>query len=173
MRSAESTGQVTVSGYAIVYNQLSADLGGFVERIAPGAASRALSSDVFAYFDHDSRKVLGRTNAKTLRLSEDDYGLKYEVDIPQYLAPMVREHIERGEIEGSSFSFYNTQDSWSKGPDDTLIRTLLSFEVLEVSPVFSPAYPQTSAALRSARRHAAKGSLAADWLRVLDALQKV
>ena len=56
-----------IKGYAIVFNSMSLDLGGFREIIMPSAVDRTLSEamDVRALVDHDSSKVIGRTRAGT------------------------------------------------------------------------------------------------------------
>jgi hypothetical protein len=50
-------------------------------RRAP-SPSTLKASDVRALVDHDTGRVIGRTSAKTLRLSEDDTGLRAEIDLP-------------------------------------------------------------------------------------------
>lgn len=73
-----------IRGYAAVFNQLSEDLGGFRERVLPGAFKDCLaaSPDVRCLFNHDPNAVLGRTKAGTLRLAEDNKGLHFDCDLP-------------------------------------------------------------------------------------------
>ena len=96
----------TVVGYAAIFDTLSHDLGGFRERIAPGAFSEVLASDpdVRALLNHDPSQVLGRTRSGTLRLSEDERGLRFELDLPESRAD-VREAVARGDLDGASFRF--------------------------------------------------------------------
>lgn len=139
-----------IVGYAAVYNKLSQDLGGFREQIAPGAFARNLDgADVRALFNHDPNFVLGRTTAKTLRLSDDDQGLRIEIDPPEtsYASDLL-ESMRRGDISQMSFGFRTLSDDWSL-KDGENVRTLRDVELLDVSPVTFPAYPQTSVAMRS------------------------
>ena len=74
----------TLRGYAIAFNSISEDLGGFREIILPDAVDRTLRErlDVRALVDHDPSQVLGRTTAGTLRLEKDAKGLIAEIDPP-------------------------------------------------------------------------------------------
>jgi HK97 family phage prohead protease len=139
-----------IAGHAAKFDVLSEDLGGFRERIAPGAFAKSIgSSDIRALFNHDANIVLGRNKAGTLRLSEDLAGLAYDVDAPdtQLVRDMVLSPIARGDVTQCSFGFYTINDKWAK-VDGEWVRTLLEVELLDVSPVTYPAYPQTEVAVR-------------------------
>jgi HK97 family phage prohead protease len=134
-----------LQGYAAMYGVLSEDLGGFREQVAPGAFLNVGTADVRALFDHSSAYVLGRTTAGTLRLLDDARGLAVEVDLPETSwARDVWESVKRGDINQMSFGFRTLKDSWVGN-----LRTLLAVELLEVSLVAFPAYPQTTAAVRA------------------------
>src|SRR5690349_20178291 len=99
----------TLVGYAAVFNSQSADLGGFKEVIAPGAFTRSLSdavTDPRALVSHDPQRILGRVSAGTLRLAQDDHGLRFEIDVPDttYGRDLL-ESVKRGDIRGASFGF--------------------------------------------------------------------
>lgn len=139
----------TARGYAALFNSRT-DIGGFDEVIAPGAFAETLkTSDVRALVDHDSGRVIGRSGAGTLRLSEDEKGLFVEIDLPDTtdgrdLAAL----LERGDISGMSFGFRVTKDEWDEAAGKPS-RTIRSVDLFEVSAVAFPAYPDTSIALRS------------------------
>lgn len=139
-----------ISGYAAVFNSPSEDLGGFTEYITANAFEGVLErSDVFAYLNHNpERGVLARSKGGegSLTLSIDKKGLKYEFEAPNTaLGEEVLEGVKRGDIGGSSFAFIVDKDEWSK---DYKSRTITKIkELYDVSPVYSPAYPDTSVAV--------------------------
>lgn len=140
-----------IAGHAARFNSMSENLGGFRERIAPGAfAASLLDADVRALWNHDANIVLGRNKSGTLRLTEDDVGLYFEVDMPdtQLVRDMVLGPIARGDVSQCSFGFYTIDDAW-ENVDGEMIRTLLKCELLDVSPVTYPAYQNTDVAVRS------------------------
>lgn len=153
-RAAEGGAGATLVGYAARFNSPSSPIGGrYVEYIAPGAFDDVLNTDVVALFDHDSTRVLGRTSAGSLRLSVDDLGLRYEVDLdledPDAIA--VQRKLLTRKVTGSSFAFQVAQDSetWDR-EGDVRTRTIQRISALyDVGPVTYPAYPASSAALRS------------------------
>jgi len=139
-------------GYAAKFGTRSQDLGGFVETIAPGAFSKAIGDgqDVVAYWNHNRDAILGRVSAGTVRLSQDDVGLRYEVDLPDTTAGRdVAVSVARGDIRHSSFAFRAIDDEWDTLDDGTPLRTLHAVQLYDVSPVSEPAYLDTTAALRS------------------------
>jgi HK97 family phage prohead protease len=147
---SEKDAPAKIAGHAAKFDSLSEDLGGFRERIAPGAFAKALtSSDVRALWNHDPNIVLGRNKAGTLRLSEDSAGLFYECDLPdtQLVRDMVLEPIRRGDVNQCSFGFSTRNDKWAK-VDGEWIRTLLEVDLFDVSPVTYPAYQSTDVAVR-------------------------
>jgi len=153
LRVKKTDDKTTLSGYAAVFNSLSENLGGFREKIDPGAFANALKkSDCRALFNHDSNFVLGRQSAKTLRLKEDDKGLFMECDLPDtQFARDLTVSIERGDINQQSFGFIVKIDSWEEDRDTgKTTRTLIEIdELMDVSPVTFPAYPDTDVAKRS------------------------
>lgn len=138
-------------GHAAVFNKLSDDLGGFREKIDPGAFADALDGDVRCLLNHDANLLLGRTTSGTLRLSEDKKGLAVENDLPDTsYARDLEVLLERRDLTQMSFGFRVAKDgdSWETGKDGVPIRTLHKVELFDVSPVSFPAYPQTTADVR-------------------------
>lgn len=141
-----------IVGYAARFNQLSDVLGNFREQIAPGFFDGIEGDDVRALFNHDPNYVLGRSTTGTLKLSQDADGLAVEITPPD--AQWARDlmvSIDRGDVSQMSFAFTVAEngDKWEK-VEGNWIRTLVrKGSVYDVSPVTYPAYPQTSAAVRS------------------------
>ena len=147
----EEDDKITAVGYAAVFNSTSQNLGGFVERVAPNAFRKTLQeADVRALFNHEPDGLLGRTSNGTLRLMEDDYGLRYEVDLPNTtLGRDVAELLRRGDLSGSSFGFRMIGDTWDSTDDGFPLRTLTEIALRDVGPVVFPAYLAAEASLRS------------------------
>lgn len=153
LRAAQD-GTAILAGYAIVYNSLSQNLGGFVERILPGAADKSLADHVrvLARYNHDDNWLLGATDSGTLRLASDSTGLQYEVDLPNTTAGNdVRELAARGDLRNSSFAFYVPEngDEWGVTDQGFPLRTIRALQLVDVAPVNSPAYLDSTAGLRS------------------------
>lgn len=138
-----------IEGYAAVFNVLSDDLGGFREKIIPGAfAESILVDDVRALFNHDPNYVLGRNISGTLQLAEDDHGLKISITPPDtQWARDITESIRRGDVDQMSFGFMTISDQWREEEGKTT-RDLIKVKLFDVSPVTFPAYPQTVVAAR-------------------------
>ncbi|MET3937193.1 HK97 family phage prohead protease [Paenibacillus sp. PvP094] len=139
-----------IIGYAVRWDQLSHPIFGmFQERFKRGAfAASLINPDVYASWQHDAREILGRTPG-TLLVTEDDIGLRYEITPPSWAEKYV-ETIERGDVRGSSFIFRPTKEEWDETNPDMPIRSVIEAELFEVSPVTTPAYPQSSVGIRSA-----------------------
>jgi HK97 family phage prohead protease len=136
----------TLTGYAAVYGVESSDLGGFTERIAAGAFAGVMDADVRALLNHDPSQVLGRTKSGTLRLTDEQRGLRFECDLPDSpLGQNVREAVRRGDVDGASFRFKVGEEDW-----DGDMRTVKSVaELHDVTVATYGAYPDASVELRT------------------------
>lgn len=143
---------LTFSGYAAVFNSDSQPLP-FIERIAPGAFKRSLQSrnEIKLLWNHDAGEPLASVRGGTLRLTEDDRGLRVEAKMANTTRGRdVAELIRSGTVDSMSFGFSTISDSWSS---DGSTRTLNAVRLFEVSIVSSPAYEATAGtlAVRSAQ----------------------
>lgn len=140
-----------IGGYAAKFNRRSQNLGGFVERIDPSFFAKSAADGwpgVMARWNHDDAYLLGTTAAGTLALDIDDVGLDYTVGLPSTRAD-VWELVERGDVRQSSFAFITIDDDWTLDENGFPLRTLLSGRLVDVAPVNTPAYLDTSTGLRS------------------------
>lgn len=140
-----------VGGYAAKFNRLSQNLGGFVERIDPGFFNKSAGDgwpNVMARYNHDD--LLATTGAGSLRLMLDSTGLDYEADLlTDAVSERVFQLVTRGDVHQSSFAFYTYEDEWAMTDQGFPLRTLISGALVDVAPVDSPAYLDTSTGLRS------------------------
>jgi uncharacterized protein len=145
-------GKTGLRGTAAVTNSLSLPLGGFQEEIAPGAFDRALKkSDIRGLFNHSANYVLGRTKSGTMRVWADSKGLHYEIPSLPASRADVAEAVQRGDVDGNSFSFVVAKggDSFSNRNGVTVRRITEFEEILDVGPVVWPAYTSTTIAQRA------------------------
>lgn len=155
---------MTFVGYAAKFNSPSEDLGGFVETIEPGAFRRSLRSrnDVKLLVNHDTGRVLASSRSGTLRLMEDEVGLRVEASLPNTSDGRdMAELLKRGDLNKMSFGFAVQKDAWN---NEMTERTLKSVRLFEVSIVAFPAYAATEAMVRSLDKAAKRASVDADEL---------
>ena len=130
-------------GYAAVFGQ-DTRIADFTEIVLPGAFTETLREgrDILALADHDQRAVLARTRSGTLRLSEDERGLAFSIDVPDTTAGRdLLTLAERGDIGGASFGF-TVEPAGERWTGDR--RELRSVTLHEISIVQShPAYQGT------------------------------
>jgi hypothetical protein len=157
---AASDAAFELAGLAAAYNKLSGDLGGFRERIAPGAFTRALATnpDVVCLFQHDQSKILGRTKSGTLSLSDSAEGLRFvcKLDPAQQAHKDLYAAVKRNDLSECSFAFSidGNGEQWDDVADERgmryVRRTLTNVKLHDVSIVCTPAYPgSTSVGARS------------------------
>jgi len=154
-RSGEKPG---IAGIGVVYDQVY-DNGWFLEIVKPGACARVLSEnqDVRCLFNHDTNQLLGRTKSGTLRLQDSAAGFSFDCDTDPNTGPGrdVSAMINRGDIDGCSFSFNVRKDTWSDEYDAaghyvSTTRSIDDIDMFDIGPVTFPAYTQTSVGARSA-----------------------
>jgi HK97 family phage prohead protease len=137
----ETADGMSFTGYAAVFNSDSEPLP-FIERIAPGAFKRSLQSrnEVKLLWNHDAGEPLASVRGGTLRLTEDEIGLRVEATLANTSRGRdVAELIRSKTIDSMSFGFSVIKDSWQGE-----VRTLEAVRLFETSVVSWPAYTATS-----------------------------
>jgi HK97 family phage prohead protease len=139
-----------IVGYAAVFNSDSSDMG-FIEQVDPGAFTKTVQeADVRGLANHDCNWLLGRSKAGTCRVITDSTGLFYEIDVntsdPDGQRALAK--VQRGDWDGSSFSFTTVRDEWNWEASPPQ-RRLLEVALIDVGPVTYPAYPDATATSRA------------------------
>lgn len=149
-----------ISGYAVRFNDETVIAGEWRERIAPASFTRTLKEnpDVVMLLDHDSGRVLGRVSAGTLSLREDRAGLYFslQVDPSTPEGQTALGTVGRQDVKACSFGFRVRAESWDDGGDRLPLRTITDVDLAEITLTAFPAYPTTSASLRSDNNLAAQ-----------------
>ena len=151
LRFEDDTDNSKIIGYAAVFNSLSEDMWGMREQVAPGAFTKTIKEDdVRALMNHDPNYVLARNKSGTLALSEDNKGLRVNINPPDtQWAKDLKISIKRGDVNQMSFAFRTVQDKWDYRDPNEVLRTLIEVTLYDVSVVTYPAYPETSVQVRS------------------------
>lgn len=150
-RAAE--GDVMFRGYASTFDEPYDIAGVFTETVRRGAFARTLAQRewrIALFVNHDTDGIpLASVEAGTMRLTEDDHGLRVEaaLDPASPHAQSVISAVRRGDLAEMSFAFSAVRDSWN---EDQTQRELLEVKLYEVSAVTNGANPTTEAAIVSA-----------------------
>ncbi|PFE06774.1 HK97 family phage prohead protease [Bacillus cereus] len=144
----------TITGYAVKWEMKSVTMGywrRFKEQFKRGAFTDSLTQDdQLALWSHDYSQVLGRTKNGTLRLFEDEIGLRFELDLADTtLGDDTYKTIKRGDVDGVSFGFQMTKEEWDESDPDNIVRSVTKAKLVEISPVAFPAYPDSQVSTRS------------------------
>lgn len=138
----------TLVGYAAVFDSPSEPLP-WTEFVRRGAFSKTIKdgADVRLLIDHEG-VPLARTKSGTLKLAEDETGLRIEASLDDANpdAAKLLSAMRRGDISQMSFAFETVKDAWS---DDRRTRELREVRLYDVSVVTYPAYEQTMVQLRN------------------------
>lgn len=150
---SRADGRAVIKGWAVVYNRLSVDLGGFRERILPGAFDGVLNrqrgrQDLVSYYNHNPDILLGRESSGTLVVGTADKGVWFEVTPPASRADIM-ELVARRDVRGASFTFSIEKggESFTTDENGRAIREIRAANLYELGPVVQPAYPATNVAV--------------------------
>lgn len=138
-----------ITGFAAVYGAETVIAGAFRERLAPGCFRKSLTGDVVALLAHDPGRVLGRTTAGTLRLTDTRMGLDFVLDADAS-TPSGQEAIGtvgRQDVKGCSFGMIVLAEEWRDDGHDLPLRIIKEAQLFEITLTAFPAYETTSAAV--------------------------
>lgn len=139
-----------ITGYPIVFNKPSENLGGFIEYVEADALKDVVMDNVYLIYGHDFNNVLARKDAGTLELEVDEKGLLFKATLPNTtLADDVLENIRVGNIQGMSFGFTVAEDEWksdsSASEDIRIVKKIDELFEITLTPI--PAYKDTTVAI--------------------------
>jgi len=153
-----------ISARAIKYNAISQDLGGFVERIAPGCFSDSLSAgdEIVCLVNHNQSEILGRTRNSTLSISDSPSEMRFRCKLNKNVQAHrdLWELVKDGTISECSFAFTCDKQTWDESGTVPL-RTVQHGRLMDVSVVVSPAYSD-GATLAEARARGQQAGPTAD-----------
>lgn len=119
----------------------------FVEKVSAGAFGRAITRNPNVRMLLDHGREVGSVGGGTLKLREDAIGLHGEAVITD---PETVRAAREGRLMGWSFGFEKAHDSWEPYREGVQRRTLLDFDLAEVSILTkTPAYIGTSVETRA------------------------
>ena len=153
-KTREDGEEKRIEGYFAVFNSVYEIAPGMSESIAPGAFGETLDGDVRALIDHETMYVLGRNQAGTLELREDDKGLWGSILInPNDQDAMnLYSRVERGDVNQCSFGFDILSEETDFREDGDIHWTITQVKLYEVSVCTFPAYAETSVEARQEDR---------------------
>lgn len=151
----DENGGYYVAGYATTFDTRydvagGPEMGGWTERIAPGAFTKSLKEkdDVRFLLNHEGLP-LARTKSGSMTLEQDDLGLRAVIPSLDPTNPRAAELIsalQRGDVDQMSFAFRVVNQTWE---DDYTVRTISEVETFDVSAVTYPANESTIIGLRT------------------------
>ena len=158
----------TITGYAILFNTLSAKLYSdgdeeAYEVIARGAVTKKLldSCDIKMTMFHDKHLILARSKngTGTLSYKVDDKGVYFEFDAPNTVdGDKALELVRRGDISGCSFMFtthYYDNGFVTRSVKKANGKTIVTYTVKVITGIYDftlaadPAYPDTNCNARA------------------------
>lgn len=153
-KTREDGEEKRIEGYFAVFNSVYEIAPGMTESVAPGAFAETLNGDIRALTDHETMYVLGRNEAGTLELREDDKGLWGSILInPNDQDAMnLYARVERGDVNQCSFGFDILSEETDFREDGSVHWTITSVKLYEVSVCAFPAYAETFVEARKEQR---------------------
>ena len=159
VRTVDDEKQMIIEGIVNNIGQWSKPIGGqFREKIEEGVFERAINralknGDIFFLHQHDNRALpLASVKSNTLELAEDKENnqLKMRAVFPETsFSRDVYELVKSGVLREFSFGFNRPKSKWNVGKDGMKERSLVDFDIHEISIVRIGAYNETQAYARA------------------------
>lgn len=159
VRAVDDEKHMIIEGVVNNIGQWSKPIGGqFREKINEGVFERAINralenGDIFFLHQHDNRALpLASIKSNTLELTEDKENnqLRMRAVLPDTsFSRDVYELVKSGVLREFSFGFNKPKSKWSVGKDGMKERSLVDFDIHEISIVRVGAYNETQAYARN------------------------
>lgn len=159
VRAVDDEKQMIIEGVVNNIGQWSKPIGGqFREKIEEGVFERAINralenGDIFFLHQHDNRVLpLASVKSNTLELVEnkEKNQLKMRAVLPETsFSQDVYELVKSGVLREFSFGFNKPKSKWYVGKDGMKERSLVDFDIHEISIVRVGAYNETQAYARA------------------------
>lgn len=159
VRTVNDEKQMIIEGVVNNIGQWSKPIGGqFREKIEEGVFERAINralenGDIFFLHQHDNRALpLASIKSNTLELVEDKENnqLRMRAVLPDTsFSRDVYELVKSGVLREFSFGFNKPKSKWNVGKDGIKERSLVDFDIHEISIVRVGAYNETQAYARA------------------------
>lgn len=144
-----------IGGTGLTYGKVTEIWRNEWELIEAGAFTESLKENTFCLAHHKWDQVLGRTDNKTMDITDTTSTLDLEVELPDTtFANDLYANVERADIDGMSVGFYIKEytivrDYKHENGDVGWLFKVTKADLAEVSIVARPAYVDTSAETRS------------------------
>lgn len=164
-KTREENGDIFIEGYFSVFGSVYELWPGATESVDPNAFDGALTDDVRALIDHETRLVLGRNKAGTLTLHVDEHGLYGSIKINKQDTDAMNLYVrvQRGDVTQCSFGFDILDENTEYRDDGSVHWTIKKVKLYEVSVVTFPAYEDTGVYARKKDFEAIKKRQAEKW----------
>lgn len=173
-KTREDGEELRIEGYFAVFNSNYQIFSDMSESVAPGAFSETLGGDIRALIDHETMYVLGRNQAGTLELREDEHGLWGSILLnPNDQDAMnLYARVKRGDVNQCSFGFDILEEETEFFEDGSVHWTIKKVKLYEVSVCTFPAYAETSVQARKDEYEALKKRSLEKWRAEMNAKLK-
>jgi len=159
VRTVYDEKQMIIEGVVNNIGQWSKSIGGqFREKIEEGVFERAIiraleNGDIFFLHQHDNKALpLASVKSNTLELIEDKENnqLRMRAVLPETsFSRDVYELVKSGVLREFSFGFNKPKSKWNVGKDGIKERSIVDFDIHEISIVRVGAYNETKAYARA------------------------
>lgn len=153
LRAAAEGQTAALTGYASTFDS-PYEVEGMIETIGRDAFKETLvkNSDVFAFLNHDTGRVIARTKTGSMQLETDETGLKAVINpVDTQDGRDALELVRSGTLDSMSFGFVVDDDTLELR-DGKIYRTINKVTLHEVSVVAFPANENAKISLRCKER---------------------